>query len=71
MHGARYGVKSGVSVSIVGSSLCRLYNRLWRYLFMEEKALPFEKKSVTVVNSVTGVEEKLPALVSKIINQEI
>lgn len=41
------------------------------YLFMEEKALPFEKKSVTVVNSVTGVEEKLPALVSKIINQEI
>ena len=38
---------------------------------MEEKALPFENKSVTVVNSVTGVEEKLPALVSKIINQEI
>lgn len=40
------------------------------YLFMDEKAIPLEKKCVTVINSVTGKEEKLPALVSKIITRK-
>ena len=34
-------------------------------LFMDEQVVPLEKKLITVVNSVTAKEEKLPALVRK------
>ena len=37
-------------------------------LFMGEKPVPLEKKLITVVNSVTAKEEKLPALVGKVIS---